>query len=480
MTEYVDVLIVGAGISGIGAAYHLQTECPGRTFAIVEGRDVLGGTWDLFRYPGIRSDSDMYTLGYSFRPWTRPEAIADGPSILEYLQQTAREYGIDRAIRFRHWVKAAHWDSEAAKWTVEVEHEGETKRFVCGFLFMCAGYYDYDRGYTPDFEGLQQFKGRVVHPQAWTDDVEYRDKRVAVIGSGATAVTLVPALARKAAHVTMVQRTPSYVITRPQTDPVIKALASRLPNALTYRVARWKSVLLNQLFFTVCQKAPERMKKLLMSGIREQLGPDFDVDTHFNPPYGPWDQRLCLVPDADLFDAINDGRASVITDHIETFTERGLRLRSGKELEADLIVTATGLNVKFLGGIEVTIDGEAFDPTQSLTYRAMMLEDVPNLAVCFGYTNASWTLKIDLICGYVCRLLNHMEHTGHKVCTPKLRDPEVKREPFLALSSGYIKRAVELLPKQGSIDPWRVHQSYLRDFFTLRRTKVDDGVIEFS
>jgi monooxygenase len=481
-TEHLDVLIVGAGISGIGAGYHLQANCPHRTYAILEARDCIGGTWDLFRYPGIRSDSDMYTLGYSFRPWTNPKAIADGPAILSYVRETAREYGIDRKIRFHHRVKRASWSTADAKWTVEVERgpSRELVRLTCSFLFMCSGYYDYEAGYTPEFEGVERFSGRVVHPQKWTDDIEFAGKRVVVIGSGATAVTLVPAMARTAAHVTMLQRSPTYVISRPAEDGIANRIRPHLPPKVAYGVTRWKNVLLGMLFFKMSKRSPERVKRMLLRGVRRELGPGYDVKTHFTPRYNPWDQRLCLVPDGDFFRAIREGRVSVVTDHIETFTEKGLKLRSGAELEADLIVTATGLNLVVLGDTEFTVDGRRVDLSKTMNYKGMMFSDVPNLASCFGYTNASWTLKCDLTCEYVCRLLNHLEKTGQRQCTPRRNDPSITEEPFVGFSSGYLLRSLAKFPKQGSRRPWRLHQNYALDLLALRYSAVQDDAIQFT
>ncbi|MGH7288882.1 MAG: flavin-containing monooxygenase [Myxococcota bacterium] len=480
--EHFDVLIVGAGISGIGAGYHLQTLCPTRSYAILEGRERIGGTWDLFRYPGIRSDSDMYTLGYSFRPWTNAKAIADGSAILEYLHETASAYGIDRSIRFRHLVKRASWSSETARWTVDVER-GEARepvRFTCNFLFMCGGYYDYERGYTPEFPGAELFAGRIAHPQKWSDDLDYTGKRVVVIGSGSTAVTLVPTLAETAAHVTMLQRSPTYIVSMPDEDQVANWLRRFLPAKLAYALTRWKNVLFGTLLYQFCQRAPQRAKRMILRGVRRALGPDFDVERHFSPSYNPWDQRLCLVPNGDLFDAIRERRVSVVTDHIERFTEKGIRLVSGAELAADLIVTATGLQMKFLGGLEVTVDGARVDLPQTLTYKGMMLEGVPNLAMAVGYTNASWTLKCDLTCEYVCRLLNHMEKHGCPQCRPERNDPEVVEQPLIGLRSGYVERARHLFPKQGSKTPWRLYQNYLLDRLALGYGRVDDGVMTFS
>ncbi|WNG52838.1 NAD(P)/FAD-dependent oxidoreductase [Archangium minus] len=480
-TAHYDVLIVGAGLSGIGAAYHLQARCPTRTYVILEGRDAIGGTWDLFRYPGIRSDSDMHTLGYSFRPWTEAKAIADGPSILRYVRDTAREYGIDQHIRFGHHVKRASWSSAEARWTIEAVRgpNKEPVRITCNFLLMCCGYYNYAEGYRPEFPGEARFQGTFVHPQFWPEKLDYENKRVVVIGSGATAVTLVPEMAKKAAHVTMLQRSPTYVVSRPAEDRIANGLRRILPEKLAYGLTRWKNVLLSILIYKLSRKMPERVKKLLIGQVREHLGHDYDVETHFTPRYNPWDQRVCLVPDADMFDAIKQGRASVVTDQLETFTEKGLALRSGQQLEADIVVTATGLKLQLLSDVEFSIDGERRDLSKTLSYKAMMFSDVPNLAYTFGYTNASWTLKADLTSEYVCRLLNHMERYGATTCTPR-RDPTVEERPFLDFSSGYVQRALELLPKQGSKRPWRLYQNYLLDLFTLRFGKVDDGTMEFS
>ncbi len=481
-TEHFDVLVVGAGISGIAAGYHLQTACPGRTYAILERRDSIGGTWDLFRYPGIRSDSDMYTLGYSFRPWTDPKAIADGPAIRRYVNETAAAFGIDRNIRFNHHVKRAAWSTADARWTVEAERTDthERCRFTCHFLFMCSGYYNYDTGYTPDFAGTEHFRGQIVHPQHWPADIEYADKRVIVIGSGATAVTLVPELAQQAAHVTMLQRSPSYILSLPSKDHLANALRRFLPNALVHRLIRWKNVFIGACFFWFCRRFPERAKAFLLRQVRAVLGPDYDVEQHFTPHYNPWQQRLCLVPDSDLFTAINAGQVSVVTDHIETFTERGLRLRSGGTLEADLVVTATGLNLQLLGGLEVTVDSEPIAFSKALTYKGVMFSDVPNLALTIGYTNASWTLKCDLTCAYVCRLLNHMEANGYAQCCPRPHDPAMEREPFIDFTSGYIQRAIDLFPKQGVKLPWRAYQNYLLDVWTVAYGSLTDDALEFT
>lgn len=482
VNEHIDVMIVGAGLSGIAAAYHLQTRCPGRSYAILEARDSIGGTWDLFRYPGVRSDSDMHTLGYSFRPWTEGKAIADGESILRYVRETASASGIDAKIRYRHRVKSASWSSREARWTVEVERgeRGEVVRFTAGFVFLCAGYYDYERGYTPEFSGAERFQGRIVHPQQWTPDIDYAGKRVVVIGSGATAMTLVPALATAAAHVTMLQRSPTYVVSRPDVDPIADALRRRLPPRAAYALTRWKNVLTGMVYYGLSKKKPERVKALMLSGVRAALGREFDVDKHFTPRYAPWDQRVCLVPNGDLFHAIRSGRASVVTDTIETFTEKGLKLSSGEELAADLIVTATGLSVIVAGGLTLRVDDQPVDLSRCFAYRGMMYSDVPNLASCFGYVNASWTLKCELIAEYVCRLLNHMEKTGARACTPRNHDHTLAPAPYVDFSSGYIQRVLDRFPKQGSKAPWRAYQNYVRDLVAFRYAKLDDGVMEFS
>ena len=480
--EHVDVLIVGAGLSGISAGYHLQTHCPRRSYAILEGRESSGGTWDLFRYPGIRSDSDMFTLGYSFRPWEEAKAIADGPSILNYVRETARDHSIDRKIRFNHQVQSASWSSRDARWTVEARRgpDHESARFTCNFLFMCAGYYSYKAGYEPEFPGRARFNGRIVHPQHWTPDIDYAGKRVVVIGSGATAVTLVPALGRKAAHVTMLQRSPTYVVARPAVDQVADTLRRALPARLAYSLVRWKNVLWGMFIYQRCKSKPERMKRFIVGMVRQQLGPDYDVARHFTPRYNPWSQRMCLVPDGDLFEALKAGRASVVTDTIDTFTETGIKLASGAELEADLIVTATGLQLEVLGGLAVSVDGQPVDFSKAMTYKGMMYADVPNLASAFGYTNASWTLKADLTCAYVCRLLNHMEKTGSRQCTPRLNDPEVKPQPWVDFSSGYFQRSIHMLPKQGSKRPWKLYQNYALDIVTLKFGALTDGTMKFS
>ena len=476
----VDVLIVGAGLSGIGAAHRLQTRCPGKMYLILEGRERLGGTWDLFRYPGIRSDSDMYTLGYSFRPWTSPQAIADGGSILAYIRDTAETAGIDRRIRYRHRVERARWSSDDVRWTVEARDlaTGALVEITCAFLYVCAGYYDYDAGHTPAFAGRYRFRGRIVHPQQWTPEVAYDGARVVVIGSGATAVTLVPELARRAAHVTMLQRSPTYIVSRPRRDAFADWMRDHLPEDAAYSATRWKNVLLGMGFYAFCRRSPDRARRFLVEQARRQLRGASDL-AHFTPSYRPWDQRLCLVPDGDLFEAVRDGRASVVTDHIETFTEGGLALRSGAHLDADLIVTATGLQLKFFGGISVEVDGARVDPSRLLVYKGMMCTDVPNSAYCTGYTNASWTLKADLVSAYVCRLLRHMDAHGYTRCCPRRTGP-VEERPLLDLASGYVLRSAAHLPKQGSAAPWRLHQYYALDRLLFELSRVDDPAMELS
>jgi cation diffusion facilitator CzcD-associated flavoprotein CzcO len=478
--EHFDVGIVGAGLSGIGAAYHLKTACPGRTFAIFEGRDAIGGTWDLFRYPGIRSDSDMYTLGYAFKPWTEAKAIADGPSILKYVRETARENGIEKAIRFGHKIRRADWSTADAVWTVEAEVAGKSVRYTCNFLFLCGGYYSYDGGYTPDYPGVSDFKGRLVHPQQWPADLDYAGKSVVVIGSGATAVTLVPEMARTAAHVTMLQRSPTYVVSRPAEDKMANTLRKWLPGMLAYNLIRARNVLGGMYFFNLARKRPEQVKAGIIKMVQDELGPDYDVATHFTPTYNPWDQRLCLVPDADMFKEIKAGRASVVTDHIDTFTNDGIRLKSGRELKADIIVSATGLVLEVWNGIDVSVDGRHIDAASTLSYKGMMYEGVPNLASAFGYTNASWTLKCDLTCEYVCRLLNHLKKTGARQAVPVNDDPNIEFEPWLDFSSGYVQRAMAKFPKQGTKVPWKLDQNYAKDLMSLRYSKLEDGVLRFS
>jgi cation diffusion facilitator CzcD-associated flavoprotein CzcO len=480
--EHVDVLVVGAGLSGIAAGHYLQATCPWASYAIFEARDDMGGTWDLFRYPGIRSDSDMFTLGYSFRPWDDDRAIADGASILGYIRETAALEGIDRHIRFSHRVVRADWSTQDGRWEITAERtdSGEQVSLTCGFLFSCTGYYRYDRGHRPDFAGMDRFEGTIVHPQAWPEDLDHRGKRIVVIGSGATAVTLVPALAETAAHVTMLQRSPSYIASLPTRDPVARLLRAALPQRWSAPAIRWYKALTTQAFFRVSRRRPGMVKRFLRGAAKRQLPDGYDIDTHFTPRYDPWDQRVCLAPDGDLFSAIRAGSASVVTDHVETFTETGLRLESGAELEADVVVTATGLELLFAGGMEMSVDGEPVDLPSRLTYKGMMLEGVPNFGLAVGYTNASWTLKCELTCDYMARLVHHMHERGFSQCTPVNGDPTVTPEPLLSLSSGYVQRSVHRFPKQGSKFPWQVHQSYLRDYRVLKRGNLADDALVFS
>ena len=477
--EYFDVIIVGAGLSGVGAAYHLQTKCPNKSYIILESRDTLGGTWDLFRYPGIRSDSDMHTLGYNFKPWREAKAIADGKSILKYVRETAVENKIDRHIRYSQSVKQANWSSEEAVWTLKTQ----TSSFQCNFLIMCSGYYNYDRGYTPEFIGRDRFKGKIVHPQQWQEDLDYQDKKVIVIGSGATAVTLVPEMAKDAAKVTMLQRSPTYIVSRPDEDKTANLLRKLLPERLAYAITRWKNIAFQQFLYRRTREEPEKIKNTLINLVRQELGEDYDVEKHFTPRYNPWDQRLCLVPNSDLFKAIKSGKAEVVTDRIDTFTADGIRLKSGDELAADIIVTATGLNLLVLGGVEFLVDGEPVEFARTYTYKGIMYSDVPNLVSIFGYINASWTLRADLISEYTCRLITHMDKTGYRQCTPRLRDEDLNmpERPYIeGFSSGYIQRLLPVLPKQGDRSPWLNSQSYKEDKKNLRHGAIEDGILTFT
>jgi monooxygenase len=483
--EHFDVLIMGAGLSGIDAAHHLQKFCPNRSYLVLEQRERIGGTWDLFRYPGIRSDSDMLTMGYSFRPWTKPKAISPGDDIRDYINATAREEGIDRHIRFRHRIQRAAWSSQEAKWTVSATRilpngREEPVTLSCNFLFSCAGYYRYSAGYTPEFPDAGRFSGRIVHPQAWPDDLHYAGQRVVIIGSGATAVTLLPAMVKTAGHVTMLQRSPTYIVSVPEQDAMANRLRRVLPAMWAYKFSRWKNIGFMIYFYEMARRWPNFVKQRLVKKVGEELGPGYDVAAHFIPQYNPWEQRLCLVPDADLFHAIKAGRASVVTDEIATFIEKGIRLKSGKELEADIIVTATGLVMQMFGGAELVVDGRIIDPGQTLAYKGVMMSGVPNLASVFGYINNSWTLKADLICAYVCRLLNFMDRKGFRQVTPRTRD-QTASAPFVEnFTPGYITRALASWPKQGSKPPWRVYQNYIRDMISLKWSPVDNKALEFS
>jgi cation diffusion facilitator CzcD-associated flavoprotein CzcO len=479
-TDHVDVLIVGAGLSGIGAAHHIQSAFPDRKYAILEARDAIGGTWDLFRYPGVRSDSDMHTLGYRFRPWTQAKAIADGPSILRYVRDTAAEAGIDRRVRFGHRVVRAAWSSEDARWTVEAVHGGEPVRLTCTFLYVCSGYYHYDAGHAPRFPGVERFAGTVVHPQHWPADLDYTGRKVVVVGSGATAVTLVPAMTERAAHVTMLQRSPTYVLSMPAEDPIANRLRRVLGPRRAYPVVRWKNVALSTLIYQLSRHRPGIVKSMIRKAAIRQLPSGYDVDTHFRPRYQPWDQRLCLIPDGDLFAAIRRGRVSVVTDRITEFTEAGLRLESGAELAADIVVTATGLRLLALGGIQLAVDGDDIKLPETMAYNGMMLSGVPNFAFTVGYTNASWTLKADLVGEYVVRVLRHLDTHGYDRCVPTNDDPTVAERPLLDFQAGYVLRSIDDFPKAGSRAPWHLGMSYAHDLLKLRYCRIEDGALRFS
>ena len=481
-SDDLDVIIVGAGLSGVGAAYRLQTECPTRRFAILEARDAIGGTWDLFRYPGIRSDSDMFTLGYPFHPWTAAKAIADGPSILAYIRDTAARFGIDRHIRFRHRIVGARWSSADARWTLDVEvgDPRTPKTLRCAVLYLCAGYYRYDAAHVPQFRDAERFAGQVVHPQRWPADLEYAGKRVVVIGSGATAVTLVPAMAERAAHVTMLQRSPTYYVSRPDRDPIADAIRKLLPAQLAHRIVRGKNVLLGTAFYQFCRRYPEAASQRLRGEVARLLPPGYAVERHFTPRYDPWDQRLCLVPDADLFKAISDGKVTVVTDTVDAFTETGVRVSSGETLPADIIVMATGLQLVPWGGIRLTVDDRAIEPRDTLVYKGMMGSGLPNLAWCVGYTNASWTLRADLTSRNVCQLLNYMDRHGYDQFVPRADPAEVERRPLLGLTSGYVQRAADQMPMQGSKPPWYLRQNYLLDLLSTRLGRIENPALIFS
>ena len=482
-TEHFDVLILGAGISGIGAACHLERKCPGKSYAILERRQTVGGTWDLFRYPGIRSDSDMFTFGFNFRPWTEPKVLADGPAIKGYLRDTAAQYGVNQHIRFGIKVTAASWSSEEQRWTVTAEREpgGEALVFTSNFLIGATGYYNYDKPFRPDFPGEKSFKGPIIHPQQWPENLDYAGKRVVVIGSGATAITLVPSMAGKAAHVTMLQRSPTYIMSVPAMDPMAPRLQKFLPNKLVYRMMRTRNVGLQRLLYQASRRAPKAVRRLLLAQVKAQLGGKVDMK-HFTPSYNPWDERLCVVPNGDLFKVLKKGTASIVTDHIESFTAKGIKLKSGQELEADIIITATGLNVQLLGGVQVTVDGKQFQPKQHMTYKGVLVQDVPNAAIIIGYTNASWTLKADIASEYICRVLKHMDANGYGQMVPQDDgDNMVENETVMGgLNSGYVKRAVDQLPKQGRKSPWKVLQDYVRDVPMLRFSPIEDGALKFT
>lgn len=475
-----DVIIIGAGLSGIGAACHLQKRCPNKTYSILEGRDAIGGTWDLFRYPGIRSDSDMFTLGYEFKPWTNPKAIADGPSIRTYVREAAAEHGVDQHIRFGHNVERAEWDSAQARWTIHARHKGQAVRLTARFLLVCAGYYKYAQSHLPEWPGMKRFKGAFVIPQFWPEQLDYAGKRVIVIGSGATAVTVVPAMAEKAAHVTMLQRSPTYMVSRPGQDQFANWLRKWLPAQVAYDIVRARNVLLQLVFYKIARSRPEKTKQRLLDLLRPQLPEGFDINKHLTPRYAPWDQRVCLVPDSDFFEALKAGKTSIVTDEIESFTETGVQLKSGATLEADVIVAATGLELENVGGINLVVDGRPVVFGDTFLYKGMMYSDVPNCANVFGYTNASWTLKADLTCAHVCRLLNHMDQEGYFQVTPRLADPAMKPAPWVDFTSGYVQRAADKLPKQGVRAPWKLHQNYVLDLIGLRFAGVENPELEFK
>lgn len=481
-TQHVDVLIVGAGVSGIGLACHLRRKSPGKSLAVLERRQDLGGTWDLFKYPGIRSDSDMFTFGYNFKPWINPQTLADGPAIKNYVREAAAEHGVEDSIHYGRKVVNSDWSSSKGHWIVSVEREdsGEQEKWTCNFLLGCTGYYNYDQGYRPDFPGEEDFRGQVVHPQHWPDDFDYKNKKVVVIGSGATAVTLIPAMADDTAHITMLQRSPTYIFSLPEVDPVSAAFQKRLPEKMAYKANRARNINFQRLLYRLSQKQPKLVRRLILRAARKHLGEDIDI-RHFSPRYNPWDQRMCVVPDGDLFNALREGKASIETDHIERFTENGILLKSGKELEADIIITATGLNVQMMGGSELKVDGRPVDISDRLTYKSVMLEGVPNAAVIFGYINASWTLKVDIAAAYICRLINHMDAKGYHKVVPDSRGAEKSEDTvFGALSSGYVQRAAKTMPRQGKSGPWRVTQNYVRDVPVLRFGPIEDEHLRFD
>jgi monooxygenase len=479
--EHVDVLVVGAGLSGIGAAWHLQHKQPGKSYAILEAREASGGTWDLFRYPGIRSDSDLSTFAYAFKPWTGEKAIADGPEILEYIRETARDAGIDEHIRYGHRVVRAAWSTAEARWTIDAERAdtGETVRMTAGWLFCASGYYRYDEGFTPQFEGVEDFGGQVIHPQHWPEGLDVEGKRIVVIGSGATAVTLVPALTAQGAHVTMLQRSPSYILPLPSKDVIADRLRQWFGDVRGHHLTRRKNIWRQRKLYAFCQKHPKLARRIIRWVTAKQL-PDVDVDTHFNPTYDPWDQRLCAVPDGDLFRALRQGDAEIVTDRIETFTERGLRLGSGAELEADTIVTATGLNLLIFGGVELEVDGEKVSMADTLAYKGMMLSGVPNFAFAIGYTNSSWTLKVDLVCEHLCRLLAHMDARGFDQAVPVAGDAAAETRPLLDFAAGYVLRSLQDLPRQGASAPWHLAMDYREDVEYLRRGPIEDPALRFA
>jgi cation diffusion facilitator CzcD-associated flavoprotein CzcO len=481
VVERFDVVIIGAGLSGIGAACHLTRKTPSKSFVVLESRKEIGGTWDLFRYPGIRSDSDMHTLGYSFKPWKHEKSIADGSSILRYIHETAEEYDVQKNIRHGQKVEVVSWDSVKGVWTIILSKQGQnTTTISCSYIYSCTGYYRYDKGYMPEFSNLESFSGQIIHPQRWPDNFNYDGKTVVVIGSGATAITLVPAMAKSAKHVTMLQRSPTYVISSPSTDKLAAKIERFLPEKMAYMVTRWKNVIAQMILYRMSKRWPDYIRGKLIHWTKLQLGKDFDVDEHFSPQYKPWDQRLCLVPNGDLFKSLRKGSSSIVTDHIDQFYDKGIRLKSGKSLEADVVVTATGLELLALGGIKIEVDGKFVDISETTQYKGMMLSDVPNLFFATGYTNASWTLKCDLTSEYVCRLINHLDKTNKNICVPRTKNSTLKQVMSIGLESGYVQRSIDKFPKEGIISPWKLHQNYFLDLIGLRFKSVKDDFMEFS
>lgn len=480
--SHFDVIIMGAGLSGIGAACHLQKNCPKKSYAILEARSSMGGTWDLFKYPGIRSDSDMYTLGYNFKPWTNPKSIADGPDILNYIKETAKENNVTSNIHYDTKVKEAHWDTKECLWTLTCENTQtkKTTTYTCTYLHSCMGYYKYDHGFTPEFKGREKFKGKIIHPQLWPEDLDYKDKEVVVIGSGATAVTLVPAMADKVKHITMLQRSPTYVVSVPNRSLFPKKMNELLPSQVMYNINRTAHLGITVIQYALSRNQPEMMKNFFIKNAKKQLPSDYDIQKHFTPNYNPWDERLCAVPNGDLFKSIKKGKASVVTDQIDTFTKDGILLKSGKELKADIIITATGLELQLIGGIKAFIDGKQYNPSEAIVYKGMMIKDIPNFVFVFGYTNASWTLRADLVSTYFCRLINETEKSGKKIFVTK-SDRKLETKPMFDFQPGYIKRAMEagILPSQGNKEPWLVKQNYILEAIDMNFGSVKDSYMKF-
>ena len=474
-----NVIVIGAGISGIAAGYNLKKSCPNKSFAILEGRESLGGTWDLFKYPGIRSDSDMHTLGYRFKPWIHDKSIADGPSILEYLNETVDENNLKKNILLNHKVKSANWNSDKSLWELEINNKDQLVNMTCDFLFLCGGYFSYSKPHMPSFINQEKFEGQIIHPQFWNDQLDYTNKKVVVIGSGATAITLVPAIAEKAKHVVMLQRSPSYVVSRPSEDAINRFLRKFLPIKFTYFLIRWKNILWQSYTFFLARKFPERIKKGILDLLKDELGSDFDINKHFTPSYKPWDQRMCLVPDSDLFSAIKNNKASVVTDKVKQFESDGILLESGVKITTDIIITATGIELNSLNDINVTMDNVKVNAHERLTYKGMMLSGVPNFALSFGYVNASWTLRADLTCEYVCRLISLMDKKGVDCCAPINDQSAYGDDDLIDFTSGYVQRGLHLMPKQGNKAPWKNYQNYLKDIFAVRLFSIKDSNLNF-